>query len=591
MQGRRQGMISLGERTGKAMRRVGLLDRLTIRWLAQRTQPRALIWEPEPRMIGSYAAGRQMLDGRFLVNGELFESSAGVPFSIQSGPVQAVLHSFAWLDDLAAVGDVQARRFAQAALNDWLARFGLGASTGWSTQTVGRRALRWLGHALFLMQDMDPSTQRRFLKSLSIQAAFLERRAARAPLGLARIECHVALLHAALALDGLSGLVETAVAQLVDATRAHIAPDGSIATRNPEDLLCAFELLCWGAQALSDHQRPLPKALVGYLDATAATLRSLHHADGSLARFHGGGRGREGALSAALAIQSRLGVAFVKPGSGKAMGFARLSAGRSTVIIDAAPPPIGVPGACAHASTLGFELTSNRRPLIVSCGDGGSFGTEWRRASRATALHSTLALEGFSSSRFAGRGSDDGAFSEGPKHVQVEFRHAPYARAVLLSHDGYAASHGLEHIRYLDLSSDGRILTGEDTLVATTRAEQRRFADILARSNQAGIPFALRFHLHPDTKPALDHSETAVLVQLRSGETWEFRAAGQVLSLAPSVYLDAGRAKPQASQQIVLSSRASDYTTQINWTLAKAPDTPIALRDLEQDNPLAVPRL
>ena len=573
------------------MRRVSLIDRLTIRWLARRIQPRALIWEYEPRMIGSYAAGRQILDGFFLIEGERIGSTHGVPFSTQALSVQTALHSFRWLDDLAAVGDLQARRFAQTALSDWLTGFGRGAATGWSIDIIGRRVLGWLGHAVFLMQDMDPATKTQFLKSLSLQVAVLERRAARAPVGLARIECHVALLHAALALDGLSGLLETAVAHLQDAASAHIAPDGSIATRNPEDLLCAFELLCWGAQALSDHQRPLPKGLVGHLDATAATLRNLHHADGSLARFHGGGCGREGALSAALAIQSRLGVAFVKPGSGKAMGFARLSAGRSTVIIDAAPPPIGVQGASAHASTLGFELTSNRRPLIVSCGDGSSFGAEWRRASRATALHSTLALEGFSSSRFAGRSSDDDAFSEGPKHVQIEFRHAPYARAVLLSHDGYSVSHGLEHIRYLDLSSDGRILTGEDTLVATTRAEQRRFADILARSNQAGVPFALRFHLHPDAKPVLDQSEACVLVKLRSGETWEFRAAGQLLSLAPSVYLDQGRAKPRASQQIVLSSRATDYTTQINWTLAKTPDTPIALRDLEQDNPMAVPPL
>ena len=81
------------------------------------------------------------------------------------------------------------------------------------------------------------------------------------------------------------------------------------------------------------------------------------------------------------------------------MGFARLSGGRTTVIVDAASPPGGAAGGLAHASTNAFELTSGRRPLIVSCGSGAPFGPDWRLAGRATASHSTLAVEGFSSSR------------------------------------------------------------------------------------------------------------------------------------------------------------------------------------------------
>jgi len=64
--------------------------------------------------------------------------------------------------------------------------------------------------------------------------------------------------------------------------------------------------------------------------------------------------------------------AVVAPGL--AMGFARLAGGRTTVIVDAASPPDGRAGGSAHASTLGFEMTSGRRPVIVSCGSGAVRG-------------------------------------------------------------------------------------------------------------------------------------------------------------------------------------------------------------------------
>ena len=567
------------------------MDRVLIRWLAQRVRVSALISEPEPRMQGLYARGKQMLAGNFLMLGELIESPGRVPFSARNTSAQVALHGFDWLDHLATVGDRAARDLAQRAVDDWITKYGHGAGPGWAPGTVGRRVLRWVAHAVFLMQGMDGAAQSRFLRSLTVQAAYLERRAGRAAPGLARIEANAGLLYATLALEGMSDRTGPASVALHKAATAQIAADGGIATRNPEELLVVFELLVWAAQALSDHDLRVGDEFLALLERMARALRCLRHADGGLARFHGGGRGQDGALATALALQGGLGKTAAIPMPDLTMGFARLAAGRSTVIIDAAPPPLAAAAGRAHASTLAFELTSNRRPLIVSCGDGRSFGAEWHRASRATASHSTLAFEGYSSARFATQAKARLQLADGPRHVGVEFRHAPHARTVALSHDGYIASHGLEHLRYLDLSSDGRVLQGEDIIVATSKPEKRRFDDVLARSGGAGVAFALRFHLHPEATPSLDMNATAVSILLPSGEIWVLRANGRTLVLAPSVYLEKGRLKPRPSQQIVLSSRATTYTTQIDWSLAKAQETPIALRDLAQDNPMAVPRL
>ena len=98
------------------------------------------------------------------------------------------------------------------------------------------------------------------------------------------------------------------------------------------------------------------------------------------------------------------------------------------------------------------------------------------------------------------------------------------------------------------------------------------------------MSFALRFHLHPDVDAAIDLGGTAVSMALKSGEIWVFRHDGRTkLSLEPSVHLEKGRLQPRPALQIVLSGLAGADETRIGWTLAKAQDTPLAIRDLDRD--------
>jgi uncharacterized heparinase superfamily protein len=570
--------------------RVSAMDRLAARWLGRVRAPIAITSQPEPRSLGLFARGQQMLAGNFLVAGELLQADGAVPFDATTPEAVDELQGFGWLDHLAAVGDKPARDLAQAGLAEWMRRYGRGSGPGWAPGLSGRRLIRLISHAVFLMQGTDAPSQTAFLRMLAHHANFLHKRAAHAVTGLPRIEARTGLLYAALSLEGWHTRAPGVVAALARDCDAQVAADGGLATRNPEELLDVFECLGWAGQLLAENAQPLPEEMAEVMGRIAGALRCLRHADGGLIRCHGGGRGREGALAAALATHDAL--SNIPPASApeRAMGYVRLAAGRTSVIVDAAPPPMNTAPGRAHAATLAFELTSNRRPVIVSCGDGRSFGPEWHRASRATASHSTLSLEGYSSSRFGTPGGRRLDLTDGPHHVGVEFRHTPYARAVALSHDGYGESHGLGHLRYLDLSADGRVLSGEDMLIATGRPAQKRFEEVSTRLG-GGIAYALRFHLHPEVDASLDMNGTAISLTLRSGEIWVMRADGATLALAPSVYLEKGRIKPRATQQIVLSLRATSYTSQINWTLAKAHDTPTALRDHAQDDILAVPDL
>ncbi len=565
---------------------VRLLNRLES-WRSGLIKPAsAFVSQPEPRTIGLFARGRQLIAGNVLLAGFLVQVKDTSLWDIAAPDpsFEAEAHGFAWLDDLAAVGSGAARARAQEWTWGWIARYGRGRGPGWTPDLAGRRLIRWINHALLLLSARSPEQSEVYFRALSRQTVFLSRRWKAAEPGLPRFEALSGLIYAGLALTGMESHVAPAVAALAHECAREVDAQGGIPTRNPEELLEVFTLLTWAAQALSETGQRVPPEHLAAIGRIAPTLRALRHADGGLARFHGGGRGLEGRLDHALASS---GVKSL-PNPGLSMGYARLATGRTTVIVDAAPPPGGRASGAAHASTLAFELTSGRRPLIVSCGSGAPFGPEWNRAGRATPSHSTLAIEGYSSSRLgashAGRELmiDLADTDTEQRGIGSEGSH------IHLAHEGWSASHGLTHSRSLMLSADGRRLAGEDALLAQGPAAEARFNAMLTRSALNGVHFAIRFHLHPDTDAALDMGGKAVSMVLKSSEIWVFRYDGPAdLTLEASVYLEKGRLKPRGTQQIVLSGRMVTNQTRIGWTLAKAQDTPQAIRDLDRDDPMA----
>jgi uncharacterized heparinase superfamily protein len=573
-------------RTGDRLGQTWAANRLAA-WSARRAvAATGFVSSPEPRSIGLHARGKQILSGNVLLAGFLAESPGTALWDIPppDPAFTAEAHGFAWLDDLVALGTSPARTLAQDWVWRWIARFDTGNGRGWTPDLTGRRIIRWIQHALFLLQGRDKAASDAYYLSLSRQAAYLARRWKAAPPGLPRFEALTGLVYAGISLIGKADLVDAALAALSRECLAEIDPTGALPTRNPEELLEVLTLLTWTARALAEGDRPIPEALSSAIERIAPALRTLRHADGGLARFHGGGKGLEGRLDQAL------GAAGPGRATGHlaiAMGFARLSGGRTSVILDAAAPPGGAARAKAHASTTGFELTSGRRPLIVSCGSGLPFGPEWRLAGRATQSHSALCIAGFSSSRF-GRRAEEGLLDDTARVTTLRQSQSE-GGIVYVAHDGWSGTHGLKTSRELHLTPDGRRLSGIESLIAQTPEEKRQFSAILDRSRLEGVRVDVRFHLYPDVDATLDMGDTAVSMQLRSGEIWVFRHDGRAkLLLEPSVYLEKGRINPRPTKQIVLSIHARELETRIGWTLAKAQDTPLAIRDLDRDDPVAL---
>jgi uncharacterized heparinase superfamily protein len=539
--------------------------------------PRGFLRRPEPKSIGHPGRGEQIMAGEMHIGGIAVSGD----FFAQDLPpsVTAELHGFGWLDDLAAVGTPRARSVAQEHALRWIHRHPRTepGALQWTPEVAGRRVLRWIFHAGMILPGLDRDGAAPYFRALDQHLNHLRDIWYDSDDGLCRLEALAGLSIGAIYLRDRQALAQPALIALAEEADAM-----GLATlaeaRAPETLLDAMALLVWAQEVADEAGLDAPAELRATISQIAPVLRALRHADGALPSFHGGGRGAAGRLDRCLRVAD--GAAL--PAHGLAMGFARMARSRTTLILDAAPPPGGPASVRAHASTLAFELTVARQPLIVNCGPGDGFGPLWARASRATPCHSTLCLAGLSSSRLNPNRQDGepDILTERPGLVWAgdcdalgnlttpDFgpAHSPEPAHVLAGHDGWLASHGLTQLRELWLDPDGLGLRGEDSLAALDASAQARLDHVRPAD---GLAFDIRFHLHPDIQARL--ADGQVHLTLPAGEQWLFGhdGVGQ-LRLEVSCLLDRALAEPRPSRQIVISAALQGRAIQIGWTLARS---------------------
>jgi uncharacterized heparinase superfamily protein len=533
-------------------------------------RPNAFVSHPEPQAIGSFAKGQQMIAGNFQFGGQVIEAPKTSIWEISDDPlVLDALHGCAWIDDMVSTG-AAGKRELQGWIFDWIRRYGKGSGPGWRPDLTGQRLIHWISHAIPIMQGQDKTANNAFLRSVARQSLFLSKTWDAAPPGLPRIRALTGMIYAGLVLEGMDRDLRPAVHRLGRECHRRISADGAIASRNPEELLEIFILLNWAARVLKGTGLKPDRRHLNAIDRIAPTLRNARLGDGALCRFHSGGRGSEGRLDQALAESG----VRVSETNDTRMGYARMVAGRTTLVMDAAPPAKARASKTAHASTLGFELSSGRLPIICNCGPGKHFGPQWRRASRATACHSTVVLEDTSSSTIWPPGYIGNTFGERlqdiPQNVTSDRAAARNGNWLLASHDGYLKNFGIVHERRIFISPNGRELRGEDTMKCPNKPADRLYKNALRRRGKDALEFSCRFHIHPNIAISLDLGGTAVSLKLKSEEIWVFRQTGGEISVEESVYLDQQRLKPRPCQQIVVRGLTEDGRGHITWALTRA---------------------
>jgi uncharacterized heparinase superfamily protein len=504
-------------------------------------------YDAQPRNLEDADA---LLRGRFRFAGETVDVKDGSIFD-SAPPSQAwaeSLHAFAWLPPLATAGGDAARTLATNLITQWIKRNARYTEPAWLPHVMAARLVHLFAHGRLAIANSDLLWRSKLFVSLREQSRLLARVAEAAPDGLPRLQAAAGLALSGVCLEESPKRLEQGVQRLIAEVSGQILPDGGHASRSPQALVDAYLQVVMVVDALAAKDLEVPQALISAHDRMAPMIRFFRHADGGLALFNGSGEGNVKTIEALLARDQVRGQPFAHA---RHSGYHRLAAAKTLVIFDTGAPPDGAFSNQAHAGCLAFELSAGGQRLVVNCGAGAQ--PKWNDAMRVTAAHSTVTVADTSQASVLGDGFARDLIGArllgGPAQVDSRRIETAHGWSVEAHHDAYVPAFGILHERRLTLSPQGLVLTGADRLVPRV-------------SRRGSVPFAVRFHIHPDVR--MSPSENGgIILKLPTGEGWRFRAGGGEVAIEESVYL--GGESVRRAEQLVVTGTVKDAAVEIGW--------------------------
>ena len=347
----------------------------------------------------------------------LFLNEAGILAELDwDGPQREKLWRYNqhYFDDLNALNAEARNDWHLALLDDWVERNPPAAGTGWEPYPTSLRIVNWLKWRL----AGNPLPQS-CIESLAVQARWLTRRLEWHLLGNHLFANAKALLFAGMAFQGgeAKRWRATGLRIIQQELPEQVLPDGGNFERSTmyhaiflEDVLDLLNL----ARAFPDHidgvildrWRAVAEQMLAWLDG-------MSHPDGEIALFNDAAFGIAPTPRALREYARRLDIAMEKPPESSAepkldlqhwsdSGYVRITGSHAVALLDVAPVgPDYLPGH-AHADTLSFELSLFGQRVIVNGGTSCYGSGPVRLRERRTVSHSTVEVDGESSSEVWG---------------------------------------------------------------------------------------------------------------------------------------------------------------------------------------------
>lgn len=520
--------------------------------------PDRILFYPEDFRLRALEEADAYFRGRFRFGTETIDIDQGSIFdrAPETAAFSAGLHGFEWLRHLEQAGSEIARNFALKLAQQWLRRNARVNYPAWNPEFIAARLFNIFAHGRFFLVNSDLVWRSRLFVSLRNQTRVLARTLKEAPAGAPRLSAAASLALGGLCL-GDRRIAVLGLKALREQIEAQILPDGGHVSRSPEQLLDVYRVLLAVQSALDHGRHQTEPALRSAIDRIAPMLRFFRLGDGGLATFHGGAETDARILTAALHHDETQGRPL---GHAPYSAFQRLASARTAVLLDVGCEPDPDYSTAAHASALAFEMSSGGQRVIVGCGPQAAADQRWAGPLRSTAAHSTLTLADTSSAMvLEGRVATilGPRLIRGP--VQVDTRRSDGSQGVTVEaeHDGYAERFGLIHWRRLTLARRGLALVGADRLLPAASGTRRK--DV--------VPFAVRFHIHPDVRTSVAQGGS-VLLKLPNGDGWRFRCGGAPIAVEESIYFGGGA--PRRSEQLVISGAYRGEAMECAWVLEHA---------------------
>ena len=533
---------------------------------------------PSPPRGGDRVAGKEILQGVCAWGGvRIFHPYPFWHPASASARWLEACHGFVWLDDVRAyataapdtAAKLQAVRFVAERIVDWLVSHRRWSWEAWRASTVAKRLTKWLQHYDWFAPALSEEQRRLLHRALYAHSRHL---------------CRATRLQPRFALERLTGLLVCATAALCFRdNRVHRQACERRLCRCLEEQVPRGEGFWYGRKACvqQDIMEALlqvkrlyalvqllpPEGLLAALDRMVPALMMLRCGDGALTTFDGSG---EGSVAGVARLLAAVQVRARPPLSASGAGLERVVAQKALMLVDASSPRRSHAqhkgGEMPYASTSAFEFSYEKDRIVVSCAleaaDSAHLPARlpWR-AARSSAAHSMLtiaernvcSLHPFATRR--ARVSLARSMQEGQTRLS-------------LSHDGYRSLFGIVVSREWHLSPVGTRLWGWERMRV---ADQRRFDNSVSQ----GLPFALRFHLHPKVSVFLLRNGREAVLKPENRPGFRFRLQGAAsLSVVESLY--GGEGKLTLTKQLLVSGSidkarqardSSDDTFLLAWRL------------------------
>ena len=399
-------------RTVRHLRLVQLYWRLIFKFGSLRDLSQSLtnVQQNQSGLWTEFARRKQSLYGPMafrLINENYDLKTAGWEPPHLSALFQYNLHYF---DDLNSQNSSDRTKWHHDLIAHWISENPPAKGKGWEPYPTSLRLTNWIkwslsGHCL--------SSEAK--QSLFIQTRWLARRLEWHLLGNHLFVNAKALVFSGLFFEGPEAQkwLTKGIKVLSKEIPEQILPDGGHFERSPmyhalalEDMLDLVNISQVFDGVLSEEQRVFFSNCRSRIPAMLHWLETFSHPDGGIAFFNDASFSIAPDNKLLFDYAYRLGI---KPNQTDTKitrlsnsGYARLELGKAVVLTDIAPIGPDYLPAHAHADTLSFEMSLDKKRVIVNSGTSVYGISEERHRQRGTAAHSTLCIEGENSSEVWG---------------------------------------------------------------------------------------------------------------------------------------------------------------------------------------------
>lgn len=469
------------------------------------------------------------------------------------------IHRMNWLRDVAAQGALGEAR-ARSLVAAWIDAFGKWDPFAWRLAVTAERTVNLLSAGPWL-SAIDPHAREALLDLLGRQGRHLLASGGEEADPQGRFRVAVALTLAGASINEIPKALEAGLVMLEQECSRQILADGGHVSRSPEALADAL----LDIQAVEDLLLRVgvnaPAFLTRLQPRMAAMLGFFTLPDGGILAANGGGDGAHGLSGATL---SPYGATASKFSFARLSGYQRVQTEELTLYLDTGEGPNKVYGGRSHAGALSLTIDDGPDRLIGAMSAHADLEPQLRDAARRTGAHSVLSLKGEDSAIFVFEPLSGLRSPEGPAALSAHRLEENDQYLLEGQHGGWRVRHGLIYRRRLYIAKNGARITGEDGL--------SRPMSETAPSGAARVPYALRFHLHPDVQVVQSDDRTVLLGLARRQRVWRFRSEA-LLSIENSRYWGAGIA--QKAQQLVIRGEAdagadgSQPPNRVRWALSR----------------------